>query len=86
MDIVDNDGLPVNSDKALRDFNLFCESPLQIPGISQPMPVFSLERGFGIPQAKISPGEERFIVVEGHICRLQRRGKPDFTFTVPTRL
>lgn len=86
MDIIDNKGLPINSDYAFRDFVLFCESPLQIPGISQPIPIFSLERGFGIPQEKILPGEERFILVEGHICRLQRRGKQDFTFTVPTRL
>jgi hypothetical protein len=85
MDIIGNNGLPVNSDKAFRHFELSCEAPLLIPGISQTMPAFSLERGFGISQADIRPGEERFILVEGHIYKLQRRGKPDFTFTVPIR-
>ncbi|KAJ7923042.1 hypothetical protein B0H13DRAFT_1865354 [Mycena leptocephala] len=47
--------------------------------------LMSVEESDGIRHEDICPGEERFAVEEGTPCRLQRTGKPDFLFRIPSR-
>ncbi|KAL1946045.1 hypothetical protein VTO73DRAFT_15172 [Trametes versicolor] len=44
-----------------------------------------LECSFGIPQHKIKPGEEKFLLHDGQHCLLRRPGHRDVRFTVPIR-
>ena len=87
MDFVDTTtGKPVNSpfqyelwevpSKDAHDAHLYDQWPIQI---------YSVERYEGIPQEKIRPGEERFILNDGHTFLLKRPGKNDVRFTVPIR-
>ena len=84
MDFVDSTtGRPVNS-------------PIQyelwmIPSVDAqlcgrlPVQIFSVERHHHIPQEKIRPGEERFILRDGRTYFLRRSGYDDVRFTVPIR-
>ncbi|KAI0644640.1 hypothetical protein C8Q79DRAFT_972929 [Trametes meyenii] len=45
----------------------------------------SLERNFGIPQHKILPGEEKWVLRDGQTCLIRRPGQKDILFTVPVR-
>ena len=50
-----------------------------------PAQIFSVERHHRIPQEKIRPGEERFILHDGQTHLLRRSGHDDVQFTVPIR-
>lgn len=44
-----------------------------------------LECSFGIPEHKIEPGAEKFLLSDGNHCLLRRPGHRDVRFTVPIR-
>lgn len=44
-----------------------------------------LECSFGIPQHKIEPGAEKFLLHDGQHCLLRRPGHRDVRFRVPIR-
>ncbi|KAI0768664.1 hypothetical protein BD413DRAFT_560355 [Trametes elegans] len=84
MDFVDSETKqPVNSPF---EFELWGAPNPEAPWLCAPAGrLLSLERSFGIPQHKIRPGEEKFVLRDGMTCLLKRRGKKDIQFTVPMR-
>lgn len=81
--VLTSTGEPVNSPFK---FDLLC-----LPDPNAPiglMPIISmrpLEFAFGIPQHKIEPGEEKFLLHDGQHCLLRRPGHRDVRFKVPIR-
>ncbi|KAJ7693583.1 hypothetical protein B0H17DRAFT_1059079, partial [Mycena rosella] len=47
------------------------------------MRLMSMEEASGIRPEDILPGEERFAVEDGTLCRLRREGAADFFFRMP---
>ncbi|KAI0373764.1 hypothetical protein BV20DRAFT_962344 [Pilatotrama ljubarskyi] len=76
-------GEPVNSPF---EFDLLCMPDPDAPVPSGPIVrMRPLECSFGIPQDKIDPGEEKFLLRDGAHCLLRRPGHRDVRFTVPIR-
>ncbi|KAI0674827.1 hypothetical protein C8Q78DRAFT_1009108 [Trametes maxima] len=84
MDIVDTaTKQPVNSPF---EFDLWIIPDLDTPWLGGPAGCLrSLERNFGIPQHKILPGEEKWVLRDGQSCLIRRPGEKDIRFTVPVR-
>ncbi|KAI0674828.1 hypothetical protein C8Q78DRAFT_1009110 [Trametes maxima] len=84
MDIVDTaTKQPVNSPF---EFDFWIIPDLDTPWLGGPAGCLrSLERNFGIPQHKILPGEEKWVLRDGQSCLIRRPGEKDIRFTVPVR-
>ncbi|OJT05946.1 hypothetical protein TRAPUB_3133 [Trametes pubescens] len=85
LDFVDSaTGEPVNSPF---DYELWAVPDPDAPWLSLPMTgkLRSIERGHGIKQKDILPGEEKFVLRDGQTCVLMRPGKRPARFTVPLR-
>ncbi|KAI0354796.1 hypothetical protein OH77DRAFT_1425381 [Trametes cingulata] len=81
--LVTSTGQPVNSPFK---FDLLCIPDPDAPVPSGPIVrMRPLECAFGIPEDKIDPGEEKFLLREGQHCVLRRPGHRDVRFTVPIR-
>ncbi|KAI0354797.1 hypothetical protein OH77DRAFT_1504486 [Trametes cingulata] len=81
--VVTSTGQPVNSPFK---FDLLCIPDPDAPVPSGPIVrMRPLECSFGIPQDKIDPGEEKFLLRDGAHCILRRPGHRDVRFTVPIR-
>lgn len=67
-------------------FDLFTlPDPDALVGSAPIMRMRPLEHSFGIPQHKIEPGEEKFLLHDGQHCLLRRPGHRDVRFKVPIR-
>ncbi|OJT03899.1 hypothetical protein TRAPUB_8960 [Trametes pubescens] len=81
--VLTSTGEPVNSPFK---FELLCLPNPNAPIGSAPIiRMCPLEHSFGIPQHKIEPGEEKFLLHDGQHCLLRRPGQRDVRFTVPIR-
>jgi len=76
-------GQPVNSPFEYELWVVPNKSAPWLPGVKSR--IYSLERGFGIPQEDILPGEEKFVLLEGTNCVLVRPGMRSVHFEVPIR-
>ncbi|CDO75338.1 hypothetical protein BN946_scf184966.g6 [Trametes cinnabarina] len=85
LDFVDSKtGEPVNSPF---EHELWSVPNIDTPWLTMPMVVKlrSAERGHGIKQDDILPGEEKYFLRDGQTCVLTRPGKRSVRFTVPVR-
>ncbi|KAI9062950.1 hypothetical protein FKP32DRAFT_1721670 [Trametes sanguinea] len=85
MDFVDTTtGEPVNSPF---EHELWSVPNPDTPWLTIPMvgKLRSAERGHGIRQEDILPGEEKYFLRDGQTCVLMRPGKRPVRFTVPVR-
>ncbi|OJT03903.1 hypothetical protein TRAPUB_5404 [Trametes pubescens] len=81
--VLTSTGEPVNSPFK---FDLFTLPDPDAPVGSAPaMRRRPLECAFGIPEHKIDPGEEKFLLRDGQHCLLRRPGHRDVRFKVPIR-
>ncbi len=67
------------------NFTLWTTFPTYSSLPTRLMQIHSLEETMGLHRDRIRPGEERFILVEGQHCLLQRPGFRGMSFTVPVR-
>ncbi|CDO75337.1 hypothetical protein BN946_scf184966.g5 [Trametes cinnabarina] len=85
MDFIDTKtGEPVNSPF---EHELWSVPNSDTPWLTMPMvgKLRSAERGHGIKQDDILPGEEKYFLRDGQTCILTRPGKRSVRFTVPIR-
>ena len=75
--------LPVNSPFEYELWVVPNKSAPWLPGVKSR--IYSLERSFGIPQKDIVCGEERFVLLEGTTCHLERPEMRPVYFQVPIR-
>ncbi|OJT10713.1 hypothetical protein TRAPUB_12745 [Trametes pubescens] len=68
------------------DFELWAVPDPDAPWLAMPSGrLNSLESNFHIPQHKIVPGAEKWVLRDGQTCLMKRPGKKDVFFRVPVR-
>ncbi|KAJ7105570.1 hypothetical protein C8R44DRAFT_715324 [Mycena epipterygia] len=73
---------PVNSPEG---FQIHPVGPPIMLMLGSEGPLMSVEEACGISRTDIKPGQERFGIQEGALCRLDRPGLAPFHFEIPTR-